>query len=73
MSSGSGEVEGAVASPRTTREQLQDVVDSYKQRLSNFKGQARNFFLYILCLLLMSPGVSHDGQPEPVVPPAYRH
>ena len=45
MSSGSGEVEGAVASPRTTREQLQDVVDSYKQRLSNFKGQARSFLL----------------------------
>ena len=39
----SGSEGGAVASPRTTREQLQDVVASYKQRLSNFKGQARNF------------------------------
>ena len=52
--SSDGEEEGAVASPRTTREQLQDVVDSYKQRLSNFKGQVRKFLLCILCLLLFT-------------------
>ena len=68
------EEHNSVSSPRSRREQIQDVVESYKEKLSNIKGQVlikneryeRSSHRLRKRIMLFS-GVSHDGQPEPDV------
>ena len=65
----------SATSPRSRREQIQEVMESYKEKLMNIKGQVEVKYLFMGHALfeIYLLGFPHDGQPKPDVPAAYRH
>ena len=63
------EEEESANSPRSRREQIQEVVDNYKEKLRQIKGQVNDYKKCKIVIFSIYPltGFSHDGQPEPTV------